>query len=1010
MNEGKWEQVKEIFHQAQALPVEDRVEFLDKACAGDTVVREKVDDLLGSYESGFLADSILHEVVEIVGGENNFQEGQVIGRYRLKELIGIGGMGEVYRADDTELNRPVAFKVLHEEVADDKERVRRFIQEARAASALNHPNILTIHEIGSFEGARFIVSEYVDGETLRERMRGGLTSAESLEIMCQIAAALQAAHAAGIVHRDIKPENIMLRQDGLVKVLDFGLAKLTQADDHLQEVRNADRGLRIEGTDSPAWHLSNNPQSEIRNPHLTAPGLIMGTVAYMSPEQARGQAVDSRTDLWSLGVVFHEMLTGESPFKGDSVTDLVTSILKHDPTSLDLKSISQELKPICTKALAKDKKARYQTAQDLLQDLQGEKKRMEYATQSTPFITVSSTDELKTQLIRRRPTLSAEYIVTSVKRHKYATLFAVAFIAASGIGLSVYKYNGATPPSSQQDLSAITFSTTERDLKFSKLPISVEAKGSVISPDGKYVAYNTGDRGLRLLNLETNADAVVMAENNFWGPTFSPDSQFIYLTYGAYDSTDGFKRVSIQGGTPTKVVDHPGDGGPSFSPDGTTMVFTRDLPGFNGQTIQIANLDGSNERTIAKIDRDKIGRDNWIYNPIFSPDAKTLAAAMSFKEGGGTFWKLMRFTIADGKQQVLSDKKWAGVSGAVWLPNGNLVIAASENNSDPSQLWSIPPGGEPKAITSGLVSYRWLSATRAGDTLLATQGSGGVDLWMLPENDTANAKRVTSSGELQGRFTWTPDGRVVIGSNVSGSPDIWIMNPDGTGRKQLTQDPARDAQPTVSSDGKYIAFTSDRVNGVKHIFRMDLDGNDLKQLTSGPHERLPSFSADGKWVYYIDADDDPPATYPTIIRKVSINGGEPTLVATAPEGWGINGMDVNRADGRLVYGLERFSNTLQYKLGILPAQGGQPRLIDVPTNLVSWRPFWTPDKHAIALRMGSRIDIWSVPVDGTGKPRQLTDFKTPGTGDFSWTFDGKQLLVSRGTSMSTPVLIRNVGN
>src|SRR5438132_9584685 len=189
----------------------------------------------------------------------------------------------------------------------------------------------------------------------------------------------------------------------------------------------------------------------------------MGTVAYMSPEQARGQAVDSRTDLWSLGVVLHEMVTGESPFKGESVTDLVTSILKHDPASLDLKAVSQELKPICTKALAKDKKERYQTAQDLLQDLQGEKKRMEYATQGTPFVTVSSTDELKTQLIRRRPTLSAEYIVTSVKRHKLATFTALILVTFLAVGLSVYKYNGASQPSGSNDAIVPVFgpSTSE---------------------------------------------------------------------------------------------------------------------------------------------------------------------------------------------------------------------------------------------------------------------------------------------------------------------------------------------------------------------------------------------------------------------------------------------------------------------------------------------------------------------------------------------------------------------
>ncbi|MEO7538958.1 MAG: serine/threonine-protein kinase, partial [Pyrinomonadaceae bacterium] len=348
MNPSEWERAKELFERTRELPVEERAAFLERVCSSEPEVRTQVERLLAAYDTDFLEESILPKAVDQLAS-NHFQPDQVVGRYRIGELIGTGGMGQVFRAEDTELDRPVAFKVLHGDIAENDERVRRFIQEAKAASALNHPNILTIHEIGTFEGARFIVSEFVNGDTLRERMRSGLTSAESLDIMCQIAAALQAAHSAGIVHRDIKPENIMLRQDGLVKVLDFGLAKLTEADD-----------LPIDAT-APAISR-----------FQTSPGLIMGTVAYMSPEQARGQAVDSRTDLWSLGVVFHEMLTGESPFKGESVTDLVTSILNHEAASLDLTAISQELKPICTKALAKDKKARYQTAQDLLQDLQGE--------------------------------------------------------------------------------------------------------------------------------------------------------------------------------------------------------------------------------------------------------------------------------------------------------------------------------------------------------------------------------------------------------------------------------------------------------------------------------------------------------------------------------------------------------------------------------------------------------------------------------------------------------------
>jgi eukaryotic-like serine/threonine-protein kinase len=228
MNQENWQKAKQIFNDALKLSADERREFLDEICLDNADLCEQVKILLESYESGFLEESAVHKVAEIISG-TGLKVGQQIGHYEIKENIGIGGMGEVFLAEDTELRRLVAIKVLHAEVAEDKERVSRFIQEARAASALNHPNILTIHEIGKFEDSRFIVSEYVKGETLRERLkRENLGLEESLEIAIQIATALQAAHEARIVHRDIKPENIMLRNDGLVKVLDFGLAKLTE--------------------------------------------------------------------------------------------------------------------------------------------------------------------------------------------------------------------------------------------------------------------------------------------------------------------------------------------------------------------------------------------------------------------------------------------------------------------------------------------------------------------------------------------------------------------------------------------------------------------------------------------------------------------------------------------------------------------------------------------------------------------------------------------------------------
>jgi|GEM_PF-5178601 len=279
----------------------------------------------------------------------SLQIGQQIGHYRLKELLGVGGMGEVFLAQDVTLGRLVAIKILDSVVAAERDRVCRFVQEARAASSLSHPNILTIHDAGVCRGARYIVSEYVRGETVSDRLtRTPLRIDESVKIAIQVAAALQAAHEAGIIHRDIKPENIMLRADGLVKVLDFGLAKLTN---QRRNVTNA----------------SASTLAQVR----TDPGIVMGTVAYMSPEQARGVAVDARTDIWSLGVVLYEMLSGKLPFPGDTTSDIIAAILKSEAQPLDDLDIRipRELQSVCFKSLRKDLGDRYQTANEFSQDL-----------------------------------------------------------------------------------------------------------------------------------------------------------------------------------------------------------------------------------------------------------------------------------------------------------------------------------------------------------------------------------------------------------------------------------------------------------------------------------------------------------------------------------------------------------------------------------------------------------------------------------------------------------------
>lgn len=303
--------------------------------------------------------------------------GENFGHYRINSAIGAGGMGEIYRARDTRLMRDVAIKILPEKLVKDDAAIGRFMREAYAASALNHPNILTIYDIGEFEKIRFIATEFVEGATIRERLNEkNLTVRDSLDIAIQVSDALDAAHSAGIVHRDIKPENVMLRGDGYVKVLDFGIAKLI-------ETQNAERGMRNEENETLIQSAQNNPQSAVRSPQSTAPGMIIGTAAYLSPEQARGLKVDTRSDIFSLGVVLYEMIAGATPFSGATVPDIIAAVLKSEPKPIGefLKSVPSELEWIIAKSLKKERKERYQNIKELTADLKRLRQRLEFETE-----------------------------------------------------------------------------------------------------------------------------------------------------------------------------------------------------------------------------------------------------------------------------------------------------------------------------------------------------------------------------------------------------------------------------------------------------------------------------------------------------------------------------------------------------------------------------------------------------------------------------------------------------
>src|SRR5256886_3045614 len=429
MKPERWQQINDLFQSAVERPPQERTAFLEEACHGDERLRREVESLIACDEraENFIESPALEVALELLTNDRTgAMVGESIGHYRIESLIGAGGMGEVYLARDERLGRKVALKLLPERLTADETQLSRFKTEARAASALNHPNILTVYEIGTEGNRQFIATEFIEGATLRASLaRGRINPHAALEIAVQVASALAAAHEAGVVHRDIKPENIMLRPDGYAKVLDFGIAKLTE-----------------QRPSSDHYELGATAVQQ------TQPGLVLGTGHYMSPEQARGQTVDARSDIWSLGVVLYEMVGGIRPFLGETPSDCVASILKTEPPPLSgvLSDVPLKLESMLQKALRKNSDERYQTIKEMLADLRNLKGELE-AEGSSP-----------------QTKARAESIVSKIKRHKRGVLLtlAAALLAAAAFAYSFY-FVAPAPSPNEKSIAVLPFENRSED-------------------------------------------------------------------------------------------------------------------------------------------------------------------------------------------------------------------------------------------------------------------------------------------------------------------------------------------------------------------------------------------------------------------------------------------------------------------------------------------------------------------------------------------------------------------
>ncbi|HEX9962430.1 MAG TPA: protein kinase, partial [Pyrinomonadaceae bacterium] len=663
-------------------------------------------------------------------------------RYEIQSLIGQGGMGEVYLASDSELGRMVAVKVLNQ--SDDFEKLRRFRQEAKTISTLNHPNILTLYEFGQHEEHHFIVSEYIRGETLRDVLnKNNLTLGEILDIAVQIGSGLAAAHESGVVHRDIKPENIMILPDGYVKVLDFGLAKLTNLEKTLQSTPDA-------------------PTASVIH---TQSGLIMGTVNYMSPEQLRGQDIDERTDIWALGAVLFEMLTGRQPFTGASVSDTIAAILTRPLPSDAQAVITPEVGKVVVKALEKQKEDRFQTAKEFVAALKN--LRNYFLSRSA-----ASLNEVSPQLIsaqspakNKNKTLAIKNyseLITRKPKKTFFIVFAAVALVFAGVAASLllFRNNSEIIPT---------------QIKITRLSTNGNTTGAAISPDGRVIAYVQNENGQYSLwarqTGETAGNQIIPpGSSSFNNLTFSPDGNWIYYTKFESSSTGTLYRTPYMPGSQQEIAKDV-DSAISFSPDGSEFAFIRSRPDEGVDRIIIFNVNGAKERVLTEKSRPEFFMKSVRESLAWSPDGKMIACPFGKTSTEGDSMSILEINVAGGGEKQLTMKTWARVGRVVWTKDlDKLLITAADFGSDLYQIVQLTrPDGKTKNITSEVSDYLNISLNKDSNRLLATifDKNSRISTAFLPQ---INLLRQLTGGGYDGigGVTWTNDSRIVFVSIESG--------------------------------------------------------------------------------------------------------------------------------------------------------------------------------------------------------------------------------------------------
>jgi eukaryotic-like serine/threonine-protein kinase len=891
MTPERWQQVDKLLERALEEKPDRRAAFLDEACNGDVALRQEVESLLSAHgkaegftEAGPMRKAVKGTSVEAVQP----LIGQQVGHYQILSRLGEGGMGIVYKARDQHLDRFVAIKVLPPGLVADPDRKRRFVQEAKAASALNHPNIITIHDITNDNATDFIVMEYIQGKTLGQVIpRRGLNLNEVLKYAIQIADALAKAHAAGIVHRDLKPGNIMVSDEGLVKLLDFGLAKLFER----SKIGDAESTGTLQ------------PQTE--------EGTIVGTASYMSPEQAAGKPVDARSDIFSFGSVLYEIVTGQRAFQGDSKMSTLAAILKQEPKPAReiVRTLPQDLEKIITRCLRKEPSRRWHSIADVkvaLEDLKEESNSGLLGRTAGSSRTPKRVSPLQwtaaVVLVILLATAAWFWRSQSDTPQSEGPLSAVPLTAYPGWELSPsFSPDGKQVAFTQAETGPYLESHVRQNVDIYIKQIGVEEAFRLTdhpapdlnpawSPDGQTIAFArqlSPERIAYITKPQRGGPERTIAE--FTGPhgaaglelfywtapscTWTADSKGLVVVGMSAERVGTLFLVLLETGEKRRLTDPPaglGDADPAISPSGRDLVFSRMDSGGRGNLCHL-----SLSRDLTPLGKpEKLAVDDPVNrHPAWTPDGSEIVYA------AGTGWSLDRSLSRLGLSRSAKPVRLAisgdSVSPAISRQGNRLAYEVRRRDAN---IWRVEVAGSGAKHKEAM---KFISSTRSeleprfspdGKKIaFASSRSGPSEIWVC-NSDGSQPFQLTSFGDSPtNRPRWSPDGsRITFYSDASGSRDVYVINAEGGGLSQLTRDPSIDTNPDWSADGKWVYFQSNR-SGNKRVWKVSVAGGEAVPVGE-ISESSPVESPDGKFLYY---DKGWPETYG--IWRVPTSGGAEEL-------------------------------------------------------------------------------------------------------------------------------------